>query len=207
MITTKEMKELEDMAEQIGISREELMENAGRRVVEALDNKFGEELAQKKILVVCGQGNNGGDGFVIARLLSTESKVTVLFLGVKERLSPEALTNYESLEDIDKNMIIKHEDELFATIKLNEFDIIIDAMLGTGVQGPLQYPYSGIVRDINHSKPFVVSVDVPTGVDPDTGKCHADLFVDADMIVTFHDTKPGLKKFKDKVIVADIGIP
>lgn len=195
MITTKEMKELEDNC---GVSKLTLMENAGRSIYQILKERT--NLKNKKILVVCYHGNNGGDGFVAARYLCKESDVTVLFVGDESRFKEEAEANYKR--------IIKNELIQFAHVEnvdFNDFDIIIDAILGTGVIGKLKEQIAVIIEHINNSKAFKVSVDIPTGMDPDTGVI-IDKVVNADLIISLHDTKQGLRDLKDKVVIGDIGI-
>jgi ADP-dependent NAD(P)H-hydrate dehydratase / NAD(P)H-hydrate epimerase len=206
MITTKEMKELEELSEQAGVTKIELMENAGIRIAEQVDEYLGDETAGKKVLFVCGPGNNGGDGFVAARLLIDHCKVDVLFLGDKNNLPNEARINYEQLKCIDPCIIVDYDSEA-PYINFQDYSVIVDAMLGTGSKGYLEHPYNIIVCQINESKAFRISVDIPTGINPDRGTNDDCLFVDADLIITFHDIKPGLKQFKDKVRIADIGIP
>ncbi len=207
MITSKDMKELEKTAEECGVTQAELMENAGRQVVDAIEDEFKDKIKLKKILVICGQGNNGGDGFVIARYLKDVCDVKVLFLGEESMLSPEASANYDYLKDIDKEMVKKYDQDTAPFINFMNYDIIVDAMLGTGAKGELRYPYSLVVKNVSYAKAFVVSVDIPTGINPDKNKDHGEVYLDADMIVTFHDTKPGLEEFEDKVKIVDIGIP
>lgn len=207
MITIKEMKEAENSAEELGVTKIELMENAGRQVAEAIEEKFGNQLKDKKVIIICGQGNNGGDGFVVARLLYDLCKIEVLFLGNKELLPIEASINYEQLEGIDKNIIFHYNSEIASSLNLAKYNIIVDAMLGTGVRDELGYPYSIITKHINTIKSFVVSIDVPTGINADTGNAHDNLYINPDLVITFHDTKPGLKQFKEKVKIVDIGIP
>lgn len=195
MITTQEMKELENNC---GIPKLTLMENAGRRIYQILKEKT--NLRNKKILIVCYHGNNGGDGFVAARYLCKESDVSVLFVGDESRFKEEAEANYKR--------IIKNELIQFAHVEnvdFDDFDIIIDAILGTGVIGELKEPIAAIIEHINNSKAFKVSVDVPTGIDPDTGVI-IDKVINADLIISFHDIKQGLEDLKDKVVIADIGI-
>ncbi|MFT4304160.1 MAG: NAD(P)H-hydrate epimerase [Candidatus Woesearchaeota archaeon] len=213
MITAKEMKELEEYAEQCGISKIELMENAGRKVVEEIEKHFKDVLKQdlknKKVLIFCGQGNNGGDGFVIARYLLDECQVKVIFLGEKSRLSNEASINYEQLNDIDNNMIFNYDQETAPFLNVSDFDIVIDAMLGLNYKGELLYPYSVITREINSNSDeiLIVSIDIPTGIEADTGKSYNNLYVRPNLIVTFHDMKKGLENFKKITKVVDIGIP
>lgn len=207
MITSEEMKELEEAAEQCGITRLELMENAGRKVAEAIEDKYKDKIKEKKVLVICGSGNNGGDGFVVARYLYDVCKVEVLFLGEKSRLPNEASLNYDHLREVDETILFEYNEDTAMSLNMNKYDVIVDAMLGTGIKGELLHPYSTIVRDINNSKAFVVSVDIPSGLDPDNEKKQEVLHVDPGLIVTFHDIKPVLKHFKKITKIADIGIP
>jgi len=197
MITAEEMREVEESA---GISKLALMENAGRKIFEAVKEKF-PELKNKRILIVAHHGNNGGDGFVAASQLAEEAEVDILFTGDENKLKDEARTNFKRIEKNELiQFMIDHEN-----IDFNDYDIIIDAMLGTGASGSLREPMLSIVNLINNSKAFKIAVDVPTGLNPDTGEM-ADVMVNADLVVTFHDIKKGLEKIKDKVVVADIGI-
>ena len=205
MITTAEMKELEKHAEECGVTKLELMENAGREVAGEIEDYFGDELKKKKAIVICGHGNNGGDGFVVARYLYDCCSTEVLFLGDKEKLSAEAAINYDQLNQIDTKIMKHYSPEIGTTLDLSKYDIIVDAMLGNGIQGELLHPYSTLTAAINDVESFVVSVDIPTGVNPDSTLI-SEKYVDADIIVTFHDTKKALSKFTN-VKIADIGIP
>ena len=195
MISSQEMRELEESS---GISRAVLMENAGKAVANAIKEKTG--IKNKNILVVCYHGNNGGDGFVAAHHLSNEAEVDILFVGDEKKLKKEALANFKRLEHNQKVQFL-YDDE----IDFDAYDIIIDAILGIGIRGRLNREISAVIDDINNSKSFKVSVDIPTGLDPDTGEI-VDKVVNADLIVTFHDIKNGLEKFRDKTVVADIGL-
>ncbi len=106
--------------------------------------------------------------------------------------------NYERI----KNKIIYD----YKKINFNSYDFIIDAILGTGIEGKLREPISTVISLTNNSQAFKVAVDIPSGLNPDTGKACGKA-VNADLIVTFHDMKKGLKKHKDKTVVVDIGIP
>ena len=196
MITTEEMKRLEDNC---GIPKLSLMENAGRGIYKILKEKT--ELKNKKILIICYHGNNGGDGFVAARYLCKESDVAILFIGDEAKFKEEAKANYKRIDKNDLIQIIENPED----VDFNDFDIIIDAILGTGVIGELKGPIAAIIDNINNSKAFKVSVDIPTGLDPDK-EIVIDKAVNADLIISLHDIKTGLKHLKDKVIIADIGI-
>ncbi len=196
MISSQDMRILEEKS---GVPRLSLMENAGRAVYESIRQKF--DLRDKKVLVVCYHGNNGGDGFVAARYLCDEAETNILFIGNEGKLKKEALINFKKIEHNDKVQFAVDDE-----VDFDEYDIIVDAILGIGIQGRLNREISAVIEDINNSKAYKVSVDIPTGLDPDTGdvveKC-----VNADLIVTFHDLKKGLEKFQDKTVVADIGLP
>ncbi len=187
MISTKEMRELEDNC---GISKLELMENAGKGIFEVLNERF--DLDGKKILIICYHGNNGGDGFVAARYLIKKCDVDILFIGDESKFKKEAEISYKKII----NKVNKIE---------KKYDIMIDALLGTGVKGDIKEPIASVIDEFNNSKSYKVSVDVPTGVNPDTGG-KSNKFIEADLIITFHDIKKGLINYKDKTVVVDIGI-
>lgn len=193
MITTAEMKKLEDLSEKYGVSKLKLMENAGYGLYKEI-----KKYKNKKILIVCGSGNNGGDGLVLARYLYIAGfDVKVLMLGTK--FKKESGFNFQLLKQINENIFTEDKN------LIDSYDVIVDAMLGTGVKGEIKEPYSSVIDMINNSKKTIIAVDIPTGLHPDTGE--ADKIVKADIIFTFHDNKPGLEKFKDKVKIIDIGIP
>ena len=151
--------------------------------------------------MVCYHGNNGGDGFVAARYLCDEAETDVLFIGDENKLKKEASINFRKIGHNEKIQFLM-EDE----VDFDSYDIIVDAILGIGIQGMLNNEISAVIGDINNSKAHKVAVDIPTGLNPDTGEVF-DKIVNADLIVTFHDMKKGLEKFQDKVVVADIGLP
>lgn len=205
MITAKEMKELEKHAEECGISALELMERAGQEVADAIIERF-PDIKDKRVLVICGKGNNGGDGLVAARYLYDLCKITIVTIGTAGELSEAASVNYDQLYEIDSTILHPYDAETATFLDMTEYDIIIDALLGTGVKGTLYHPYSTLVRDMNSSKAFIVSVDIPSGTHPDEKKL-PQLCARTDLIITFHDTKQIHTAFKQKTIVVDIGIP
>jgi NAD(P)H-hydrate epimerase len=197
MISTKEMKELEDSC---GISKVTLMGNAGMGIYKIINERF-TELKGKRILIISHHGNNGGDGFVAARLLSEEAETDLLFIGDEARFKEEARINFKMIENNDRIQILIDPDQ----IDFDDYDIIIDAILGTGTQGELKEPIRSIIDLINDSKAYKIAVDIPTGLNPDTGEI-IDKAVNADLVITFHDIKNGLEKLKDKTVIVDIGI-
>jgi ADP-dependent NAD(P)H-hydrate dehydratase / NAD(P)H-hydrate epimerase len=211
VINSNEMNEIENSIQDMGLTKLELMENAGMQVSKIIEDKYKDKIKDQKILIICGQGNNGGDGFVTARYLFDVCKVKVLFIGEKELLSNEASVNYDCLNDLSLDIIMKYEEETSPFINFNDYDVIIDGMLGIGIKGELRHPYSSLIKLINRTKAFKVSIDIPTGLDPDKKDIDFDeaFYFEPDLVITFHDTKPVLesKLFKDKVQIVDIGIP
>ncbi|MEM2995602.1 MAG: NAD(P)H-hydrate dehydratase [Candidatus Bathyarchaeia archaeon] len=206
-ITSREMRALEINSEYFGVSRLQLMENAGRNVALEIASRFKPE---KPIAVFCGLGGNGGDGFVAARhLASLGFKVTVILAGkAKEIMDKEALENWKALQFLKKTILIHevYDSSLMPEIKA---EIIIDALLGTGAKGRLKPPISQLVQKINAMNAIKVAVDVPTGVDADTGEILGEA-VKANLTITFHKTKIGLEKAREYVgelVVMDIGLP
>ncbi len=205
-ITSAEMAALDANCEFHGLSRVQLMENAGAAVARRIRARF---QRPRPVVVLCGPGNNGGDGFVAARKLLASGwgyDVRVLLLAPPRDLrTPEARKNYEALvaAGVPVESVTSPKD-------LPDFagTVMVDALFGTGVRGAAREPHATTIRKMNAARRrggFVVAVDIPSGVDPDTGK--AGLTVDADLVVTFHKRKPGLRRFRGEVAVADIGIP
>jgi len=200
MITIYEMRDLEENS---GISKLSLMENAGRGIFNSIKDRF--DLKDKRILVLCYHGNNGGDGFVAANHLSDYCEVDILFLGDESRLKDEAKINYEK---VLKNIKIQFFDIAFCdmdSIEFDEYDIILDAMLGIGVEGDIEEPIYSAIDKFNASRAYKIAIDVPTGFNPDTGQ-ESNKFINFDLLITLHDIKKGLAKFNDKTVVVDIGI-
>jgi len=197
MISTEDMKQLEDNC---GISKLQLMENAGKGIYTTLKEKF-PNIKDKRILIVTYHGNNGGDGFVAARHLCEQAETDVLFIGDETKFKEEAKINFKRIEENNKIQLLVEQDQT----DFNDYDIIIDALLGTGTSGDIKEPIASVIDEINESSAFKVAVDVPTGINPDTSEV-ANKAVNPDLIITFHDIKKGLEKFKDKTVIVDIGI-
>lgn len=203
MITSEEMKEVEKRAEEDGIKPELMMENAGRGLVDVLSQRF--DLEEKKVAIACGTGNNGGDGFVVARhLLVKGSKVEVYLYGSPEKIkSKEARMNWNILKNLGvKIRIIDQKDKIPS---FEKFDIIVDSILGIGLKGELRGFLPELIEEIKKAKAYKVAVDVPTGLQSDTGEILGDFFK-PDLTVTFHKMKPGLKNLEE-VVVKNIGVP
>jgi len=192
MITIAGLKELEKNSL---LPLAEIMENAGLAVSEEINARS--DLKNKKIIIFAWHGNNSGDGFVAAHHLSKKADVNIFFLGKEKKLTDLARQKYERV----KRLITKDLDKK----EIQEADILIDAMLGTGVKGEIQEPLASAIDLFNSSFASKVSIDVPTGINPDTGE-KANKFINPDLIITMHDMKPGLLQFKEKVIVKDVGL-
>ena len=213
-ISSAEMRAIDENAEWLGVDRILLMENAGSSVARTVYQWLG-GLAGKKIVVVCGTGNNGGDGFAAARhMASLGARVTVILLGDRERIrTPEARRNFETImkmrETIEFKNVKSLEDLENARGDVMEAEAIIDAIFGTGIRGEIREPWRSMINLINSAKGLRVAVDIPSGVNPDTGEVR-DIAVNANLTITFHRPKLGLPAAGDycgEVVVAPIGIP
>jgi NAD(P)H-hydrate epimerase len=201
LITSDEMAVVDTNCEYYGLSRLQLMENAGRGVAEEITKRF----EPCRVAIFAGLGNNGGDAFVAARHLKGYD-VEILLMGTSDRIRTDiAKRNFEILKRCGFKITEVRDSSMLDEI---DAEVVVDGMLGTGVRGKLRQPFAKAVEIINESSAFVVAVDVPTGLNPDTGEY--DTAVKADLTVTFHKAKPGLLKAKDVVgelVVKDIGIP
>lgn len=195
--------------EQLGLPGVVLMENAGNAVVQEILKDYPRNTC---ILVISGQGNNGGDGFVIARrLIDFGYKVRLCFIGKEEKLKGDALVHYQVYKN--RQLPLYHyqegEDDIFAYIQ--KADVIVDAMLGTGVSGGVRPPFDKIIEAVNESNKDVISVDVPSGLNSNTGEV-ANLAIKAKKTITFAMPKIGFfvgdgPKIIGEWKVADISVP
>ncbi|WP_042698266.1 bifunctional ADP-dependent NAD(P)H-hydrate dehydratase/NAD(P)H-hydrate epimerase [Thermococcus sp. PK] len=186
-------------AKWLGISPYQLMENAGAGVAKAIEERFGKGL---KIAVFSGTGNNGGDGFVAARHLSFENNVTLFLVGDEVKIgSEEARHNWEILKHLDFITIkVLKDSSQIKPLNLDEFDVIVDALLGAGSKGEPREPIRSAVEKINEyaGKAKIVSVDLPSGYP-------SDVRVRCDFAVTFQWDKEEYEGFER--VVVKIGYP
>ncbi len=206
-ISSRGMRALEVNAEYYGISLIQLMENAGRNVAEEINLRFPDE---RKISVFCGLGGNGGDGFVAARHLLDEGySVTVILAGKGRDISHEAaLKNWSVLQSLKGKVEMIEVTDSSALPQVSA-DVVIDALLGTGTKGQLKPPIAQMVDYINSLSAFKIAADVPTGIESDTGEVLGSA-IKADLTITFHREKIGLKeakKYVGELVVKDIGLP
>lgn len=212
--TAAEMREIDRIAiNDYGIPGVVLMENAGVSVVRMLESKW-ELLAERKFCILAGKGNNGGDGYVIARHLSNQgAKVKVFLLGEKAAVSGDAQINLDIIDKmgIDTIEISNERDWDKVRVAVTFSDCLIDALLGTGFRGEVSGDMARLIDIINAAGKPVVAVDIPSGVEADTGKVCGKA-VQASYTVTFGLPKPGLflypgAEYTGDLTVADIGIP
>ena len=212
MITTDRMAAVDANAAALGVPRKQLMESSGNAVAREV-----RAVAEpgSTVALVCGRGNNGGDALVAARFLK-EYDVAVRLLGRPESIRTDiARENWEALgaAELPAEAVTDSRDFALAGPGGADPDVVVDAMLGSGVSGGLREPERTAARAINASDATVIAVDVPSGVDADTGDPTGAggggdaVAVEADRVVTFHDEKPGLRALDADITVADIGIP
>ena len=205
-MTSRDMFIFDENSEYLGIMKDKLMENAGAAAVKRLVEKLG-SVDSKNILIFVGMGNNGGDGLVMARhLAGYGAKVTVMLLGTPENIKTEESNwNWSILEKMPSVKLMTGGSTDF------DFkpDVIVDGILGTGISGEIREPYASAINYINHTDCYKFAVDVPSGLDPQTGET-ANIFTKCDMTVTFHKMKQGIPKRKDltgELFAEKIGIP
>ncbi len=206
-LTARETRAVEMNSEYLGVSKLQLMENAGRAVAAAVMERFGRK---SSVVIVCGTGGNGGDGFVAARHLAGAGyKPRVILLGQPKNIgSQEAEANWQALKGMSETILITQVRDS-AEIEALNGDVVIDAMIGTGVIGALAPPYRKMVDAIKASNGYTIAVDIPTGINADTGEAPGKA-VKADLTITFHKEKKGLRSAQShtgELETAPIGIP
>jgi NAD(P)H-hydrate epimerase len=201
---------------ELGIPGFTLMETAGRATADAISSLI-QPVQERAFGVLCGRGNNGGDGLVIARRLALEGgRVIVMMLGKEDDLSADASTNLSILRkliELDPSLdaeVLQYESE-DSLDALASCDVLVDALLGTGIESEVREPIRSIVTWINQLDAAVVSVDIPTGLSTDTGRVLG-AAVEADLTVTMAAMKVGQlvndgPKHTGWLEVAEIGIP
>jgi NAD(P)H-hydrate epimerase len=164
------------------------MENAGCAAYEVMSREIG--IAGKRFAVVCGIGNNGGDGLVVARkLFSSGTDVTVFIAGDASKLKGSALKNYTIVTKMNIPVRILDSANLFFS-EIGRFDVIVDGLFGTGLSRAVEGPMLDLIRLVNDSKANVVSLDIPSGINGDTGLVMGDA-VRADLTIAFGLPKLG----------------
>lgn len=195
-------------SEKGGVPSVVLMENAAIACVKELQKDF--DLTKKSVAVFCGKGNNGGDGFAIARHLYNLGAEICVYLVCSNGFSGDALTNFEIIKKMNVNIETVTDTENLRYI-IKSYDIIVDAIFGTGIHGAVRGIAYDVIEAINENAEYVLSVDIPSGIDADSGEI-CGVCIKADKTVTFAAYKIGMLMFPaadcvGNVVVADISIP
>ena len=202
IVTAAQMKEIEQAGDAHGLPYLQMMENAGLAAYAELQKQFPHS---GRLLVVCGKGNNGGDGFVIARAAAKDGWSVTVFLAEGE---PDAILNFERLHSLPVHICTD-----CSVLETQRFDAAVDALYGTGFHGELRpsgLSACGLIRYLHNGGAFVLAVDLPSGINTDTGEV-ADGAAHADLTVTFDSYKPlhiaeASALLCGKIVCADIGI-
>ena len=216
-LTRDEVRAVDRAAiEELGIPGLILMENAGRNCADAIEIAIAKCSGGKSragVAIVAGPGNNGGDGYVIARHLAVRGfRAVTYIICPMENISGDAVVNLRAI------LALRHDIRFLSSRQvtglagdLAEFDMVVDAIGGTGIQGALRGDAAVAVEQVNASGKPVVAVDIPTGLDCDTGLTEGPA-IRADLTVTFVARKRGFDlgragEYTGTVVVADIGVP
>jgi len=224
-ITSQQMYTIENNGERIlGLSKLLMMENAGSKISDFLINYFKDNLNEKKIVSLCGLGNNGGDVIVANRHISgylsskfstsNDNNLVLVLLGKSDQIkTEESKTNWKIIEKIKniKKLSLDADNINDIEMEIESSDIIIDGIFGTGINGIIKDPFSKIIDKINQqkTKSFILSVDIPSGLNPNTGEIY-DKSIKANTTITFHRIKHGLLKnieYSGEILPVKIGIP
>ncbi len=212
-VTAAEMREIDRRTiEEYRVPSYELMEKAGQAVAEETAKLAGSP--PKRLLILAGKGNNGGDGLVAARYLKQKGyTVQVLLFSEGQKLKADPARNFVENAKLRIPCRIVGEHFAWETVPqlFQETDVIIDALFGVGLDKELREPYRGLVERVNESKKKVVSVDIPSGLNSDTGEILGTC-VKATLTVTMGLPKKGFyegrgPEMTGKIVVADIGLP
>ncbi len=208
VLTSDQMKKAEQQAVDLGMSWLRLMENAGSAAAKEIRNSF--SLENRKVVIVCGKGNNGGDGYVIARkLLEDNAQIKIISIGAPSTQSAKEMAS--KAESLGIKAINFQKYETLCCQYIFDADIVIDAIFGTGFKGTPDTIYCSAINAINSSNAVKISIDIPSGMECDTGVLN-EIFVKPDMTVTFaayklcHLLYPS-NEFCGNVVISSIGMP
>ncbi|HZK44403.1 MAG TPA: NAD(P)H-hydrate dehydratase [Syntrophomonadaceae bacterium] len=214
VVKAHEMRKIDERAiNEYGIPSLVLMENAGIRAVEVIEEIL-ENVRGKKVVIIVGKGNNGGDGLVVARhLLNAGAQVDIFILGKNEELSQDNLTNFNIINKMlaDSHQLYEEKDLDSLMLALLSADLIVDSIYGIGFKGKLGDFDAKIIKILNWADAPTIALDIPSGVDADTGKVNGEA-IQALHTVTFGLPKIGLllepgRTYVGSLSVADISIP
>ncbi|MDF3000142.1 MAG: NAD(P)H-hydrate epimerase [Bacillota bacterium] len=207
-VTAAQMKEIERWADEAGLSYYQMMENAGRRAAEFIATHH--SIAGQKVLILCGRGNNGGDGFVVARKLEQMGAQVAVALIEGEPKTPDAMENYRLCKELNISVLCGAGESDAILSQVKKAEIIVDGIFGTGFRGILGETVRKITEQINISIASVYALDIPSGVNGDSGEADIDS-IRADFTLSFHRLKPAHTMIKaieycGDVVCLSIGI-
>jgi ADP-dependent NAD(P)H-hydrate dehydratase / NAD(P)H-hydrate epimerase len=216
ILTAAEMREVDRLTtERYSVPSLTLMEQAGQSVAEYLQQRF-PNLPSRRVVVLCGKGNNGGDGLVTARhLLEMGAKPTVIVLADPSEYKGDAAANFKRMRGARSELQVARTSSEWQSARkfLGSSDVIVDALLGTGTHGPVEGLLAEAIDDVNRHglTQTVVAVDIPSGLPADTGEA-GPATVAADATVTFTAPKRGMVScngahFVGEIVLRDIGSP
>ncbi|HEX3074955.1 MAG TPA: NAD(P)H-hydrate epimerase, partial [Ignavibacteriales bacterium] len=199
LYSTRQIREADNYAiSRLGMPGIVLMENAAINIAGFVKEIVSERSLAKRTAILCGKGNNGGDGFACARhLLNDGFEILVLHIAGEEELQGDALTNFKILKNFKGKINLKKFNSAGDLDGLEEYPLIIDALLGSGFTGELKEPYKGIVEKINPINNVKLALDIPTGLDADKGFGTA--IFNAGYTISLGELKKGLFFGKGKV--------
>lgn len=211
LVNAEEMRAVDDRAiNERKIPSLELMENAGRGIFLYIKENILTQFENPKFCVICGRGNNGGDGFVIGRYLAEENaSCDFVLTGTDDKLSDDCRANYNKI--IEAKIPVTQLKKISDLSDLDEYDIIIDAIFGTGFSGAPRGITAEAIEKINEVGKFVIAVDAPSGLDVSTGRAESEAVL-AEITTTLALPKPGLfvspgREYAGAVTIIPIGIP
>ena len=214
ILTAAEMREVDRLTtKRYGVPSLTLMENAGKSVADFIASRF-PDFKRRPIVVLCGKGNNGGDGFVAARhLQKMGAKVQAYLVGDPREVKGDAATNLNRWKKAGGKLLVDRPGRPAVAAEFAGDALVIDALLGTGVRGPVEGRLAEVIAGVNRHNPGcnVVAVDIPSGLQADTGKIPGPVVV-ADYTITFTAPKPGLllgasAQHVGELLVRHIGSP
>jgi len=215
MITRDEVRAFDAWAiNTLGIPGVVLMENAGRSCAELVKDKL-KDVADPKVCIFCGTGNNGGDGYVIARhLINSGFEVTVVICGDREKIKGDAKINLDVLERMGRPVENLNPADANLAVRVRNLaagaQLLVDSLFGTGLRGELSDEYCRLIENINACHRPILAVDIPSGLDCDSGQ-PLGAAIQAAWTVTFVAVKKGFTsadaaRYTGEIFVASIGV-
>lgn len=207
LFSTRQIREVDELAvKELKVPGIVLMENASLEIYKYIEAAREELNLPKEIAIICGKGNNGGDGYAAARhFINNDYSIAVIKIGEADDMSSDCRINYtilKNLESNNKNLTFLNYKSINDLKKIKNYPIIADAMLGSGIEGSLREPYKSIVNEVNKYNAFKVAIDIPTGLSADRG--YAENAFMADLTITLGELKKGLFFGKGAVCCGEV---